>query len=332
MRLETFFFKSAIVLLTLGLFACGGGSSDSAGSTGTVSFSVTDAPVDSANMVLVQFTSVTVKPSNGDAETLPLGGSSQSCLNLLDGIDPSPSPEGESSVRCIELKALRGTQSASLLSGVALSRGTYDWVRLDVEARRDRMDSIIVLNDASRESLYIPSGSESGLKLNTGFTILAGGTHNFVIDFDLRKSVNNPQGFSDYRLRPSLRLIDLSESGNIVGTVDAALLTDSGCTGDVNTGDGFAVYVYEGGAETRVGEEGSLNAPLTSAGLRLNDETAQWQYSVGFVAPGDYTVVFTCQAAEDSAQFANDDISFVDSVDSPATVVVAQDSVVNFTF
>jgi Domain of unknown function (DUF4382) len=327
MKLKTL---STISLYTMSLLACGGGGSSSGSSTGTLSINVTDAPVDSADKVLVQFTAVTVKPDIGEAETISLSGDSQSCRDLLDGIDPSPTPSGEDTVRCIELKELQGTESANLLDGVTLTAGNYDWIRLDVEAGRDTMDSIIVLDDGRRESLYIPSGNESGLKLNSPYTILAGGNHSFVVDFDLRKSINDPQGFPDYRLRPSLRLIDLSESGNIVGTVDAALLTADGCSGDVNTGSGFAVYVYEGGEQTITGEEGSTNAPLTSASLHLNSDTSEWEYTVGFVAPGEYSVVFTCQAADDSVEASDNDISFVESPDSPTSVLANEDSSVNF--
>jgi hypothetical protein len=178
--------------------------------------------------------------------------------------------------------------------------------------------------------LLVPSGSQSGLKLNTGFTILAGGSHDFMIDFDLRKSVNNPQGFADYRLKPSLRLIDLSASGNLVGSIDSSLLTAEGCTGDTSNVDGFAVYIYAGGEGTVVDQEGSENPPLTSASISLNGGSGLYEYTVGFLAPGEYTSVFTCQAGDDSAETADDVVSFVESADSPVTIVADQDSTVNF--
>jgi hypothetical protein len=322
----------SITMLSFGLLACGGGGGGGSvgGSTGTLSVGVTDAPVDDVKKVLVQFTGVAVKPSEGDAIDIPLSGDSQTCLDLLDEVDPVPTPVGEPTVRCIELKELQGTMSANLLENVVLNAGKYNWIRLDVDADLGVLDSIVELDDGSVQSLYIPSGSQTGLKLNTGFTILAGGSSNFVIDFDLRKSVNDPQGFPDYRLIPSLRLIDLSESGSIVGTVEPSLLTAEGCTGDVNTGDGFAVYVYEGGAGTIVGEEGSAAAPLTSTGISYNGDTAMWEYIVGFVAPGVYTVAFTCQAADDSPEVSDDGTEFVESSDSPTTVVTDQSSTVDF--
>lgn len=314
------------------LASCGGsgGNTTETATTGTFSVGITDAPVDSAQMVLVEFTGVSVKPSDGEEENLPLSGDSQTCQDLLAGTDPAPTPEGESTVRCIELKELQGTLSASLIDDELLNAGSYNWMRLDVNAERGVMDSIIVLDDGGQESLYVPSGNETGLKLNSGFTVLAGGSHNFVIDFDLRKSINNPQGFADYKLIPSLRLIDLSESGNITGTVDATLLTAEGCTGDINTEDGFAVYIYEGGVDTVTGDEGSESAPHTSASVSLDDDSGRYEYTAGFLTPGEYTLVFTCQAADDSPEVADESIVFVESTDSPTTVVADEDSVVNF--
>ncbi len=328
--LKPIYRSSVIALACLGLVACGGSDSSDPG-TGVLSLDVTDATVDNVEKVLVQFVGVTVQHAEGGQESLPLSGDSQTCQELLDGVEPSPTPEGESTVRCIELKELQGTDSASLLDGETLTAGKYPWMRLDVQAERGVMDSMVVLDDGGIESLYIPSGSESGLKLNTGFTILAGGLHDFVIDFDLRKSVNDPQGFSDYRLRPSLRMVDMAVSGNITGSVDADLLTADGCTGDINTETGYAVYVYEGGADTTTGDEGSEDAPLTSASVGFNADSGLYEYTVGYVAPGEYKVVFTCQAADDDSELGGDVIEFVESADSPTTVVANEDSVVDFT-
>ncbi len=304
------------------LVACGGGggSSSPKPTTGELSVSVTDAPVDSAQRVLVQFTGVVLKPAGGGEISLPLDGDSQTCGELLDAIPPTATAEGEATVRCIDLLELQGTESATLLDGVELEAGEYTWLRLDVDAERGEMDSIIMLDDGTIESLYVPSGSQSGLKLNTGYTILAGGSHDFIIDFDLRKSLNDPQGFPDYQLKPSLRLIDFAESGNITGTVAASLLTADHCTADA-----YAVYVYPGGIGTVIGDEGSANPPLTSASVNL--EGSQWRYTAGFLPPGEYTVAFTCEAANDT-EIADEPIIFI--VADPVSVVADEDSVVDF--
>jgi Domain of unknown function (DUF4382) len=317
-----------LALATL-MTACGGGGGSDvtlAASTGELNLGITDAAVDEADKVLVQFAGVEAKPASGPAETMDLEGDSQTCADLLDGIDPSPTPEGEPTVRCIDLLALQGSTTSVLLRDEAIPAGDYNWMRLDVHAERGVMDSIIVLKSGAEESLWIPSGSQSGLKLNGGFRILAGQTNNLVIDFDLRKSVNDPQGFADYRLKPSLRLLNLDDegAGSIVGTVEASLLGGDECTEDA-----YAVYVYAG-ADATIGDEGSEDAPLTSATVSLDGESGLWSYEAAFLAPGEYTVAFTCEAGNDTADVAGDELAFVESADSPTTVVDGEESIVDF--
>jgi hypothetical protein len=325
-------FRATLTITTIGLLStallgCGGGGGSSgsvAGSTtGTLNLGVTDAPVDDAEHVLVQFTGVAVKPAGGDAVDFSLSGDSQSCRDLLDGVDPQPTPAGANTVRCVDLLAFQGSRSALLLQGEELDAGDYTWMRLDVDAERGELDSIIVLEDGREESLFIPSGSQSGLKLNSPFTVVGGEEHHFVIDFDLRKSLNNPQGFPDYRLNPSLRLVDAGDAGAITGTVAASLLT-----GDC-TADDYAVYIYQGDNAT-VGELGSADPPDTSAPVTLDQDSGQWTYLAGFLPPGDYTAAFTCQAGADSPEAPGDGIEFVASPDSPATVIAGEESVVDF--
>lgn len=317
-------------LLTLAVSACGGGGGGGGDSvvvvdTGTLNLAITDAPVDSARQVLVQFTGVSVQAAGGGTTAFALAGNSQTCQDLLDGVPPALPDPNEPVVRCIDLLALQGSATNLLLDDEELPAGDYSWMRLDVQAERGVMDSIIVLDDGSEESLWVPSGSQSGLKLNTPFRITADREHNLVIDFDLRKSVTDPQGsFPDYILRPSLRLIDLGASGSIAGTVDAALLTTDNCTADA-----YAVYVYEG-ALAEVGDEGSAFPPLASAAVVLDGDLGLWRYEVGFLPAGDYTVAFTCEAANDDPEQANDPIAFVGSADNPVPVSFGQQSIADF--
>ncbi len=70
--------------------------------------------------------------------------------------------------------------------------------------------------------LDVPSGSTSGLKLGTDFSIREGTTYNMVLDFDASKSVvvlgpkNHPRG---YQLKPRIRVIVDADIGSISGTV-----------------------------------------------------------------------------------------------------------------
>ena len=82
-------------------------------------------------------------------------------------------------------------------------------------------EAYIGVNNQVHE-LDVPSGSTSGLKLGTDFTIKEGITYNVVLDFDADKSIvvtgpkKNPKG---YKLKPHIRVIVDANVGSISGTV-----------------------------------------------------------------------------------------------------------------
>ena len=284
-----------VAVFALLLVACSD-SGSSGSNKGTLSLSITDAPVDDAAAVVVEFTGVELKPKQGVATTY-LFEQTQS-INLL---------------------ALQNGVSASLVD-LLVDAGEYNWIRLLINAEEGVTDSYIDLLDGSRWPLYIPSGAETGLKLHGGFVVAAGGNHNFTVDFNLRKSVHLPSAVgADYKLRPSLRIVDELLVGSIDGEVNTNLINAEGCS------DSSAVYLYEGvGATT--GEEGSANSPLSSANVEMNDDGG-YVYHLAFVEAGEYTVAFTCQSADDLPD-TEEQISIANAVD--VTVVTDETVTVNF--
>jgi hypothetical protein len=278
------------------LASCGGGSSD--GATGTVSVAVTDAPVDQANAVVVEFTGVALRPAGGE--------------EIIINFD---------SPRSIDLLALQGGDSAALLEGQTVPAGAYTGMRLLVNAARNNVDSYITLEDGTQHSLFIPSGAQNGLRLVSGFTVPTNGAASFTIDFDLRKSITSPQAAgSDFFLRPALRIVDNSEVGAIAGTVGPTTLADTSCPNQSDpTQNSNVVYVYEGADVVPDDiDTGSVN-PITTANVADNGSGA-FTYRAAFLSPGDYTVAFTCQAANDEADL-DDTLVFLGT----RTVSVAAD-------
>lgn len=283
---------AALVVPASLLVACG--SDDNNNSTGRAKLDVTDAPVDGATKVVVEFTGVELQPASGDR------------LNF-DYTTP----------RRIDLLALTGVESATLLDQVVPS-GSYAWVRLKVNTSRTALNSYIELDDGSQHPLFIPSGAESGLKLNGGVTIPAGGVGAFTVDFDLRKSVHEPQNAGDaYFLRPTLRLVDSGQVGAIRGTVAVT---------SVPTGCSPAVYVYSGSGVVP-DDVGGTTPPYDSAIVELNTTSGAYEYTLGFLPAGAYTVAYTCQANLDDPEI-NDSIVFDPT--KPATVTVGVFTTVDF--
>lgn len=254
--------------LLLALTGCNNGSSDA-----TLNLSVTDTPVDGAQSVVIAFTGVEL-----------MGPGGQQSFTFA-------------SEKNIDLLQQQGTNSASLLSGATISAGSYQWIRLDIDAA----NSYIVTSDGTQHALSVPSGSQTGLKLVSGFTVAEGGVANFVIDFNLRQAItlSNSGGMSTYMLTPALRLMDMQEVGSINGSAVGTL--SIGGTPISATICEPAVYVYSGSVTTLGGFNATISggtAPLTSATLTLNSTTGNYDYIVGFLAPGTYTLAVTCAGAD----------------------------------
>ena len=249
------------------LISCGSGSDSD--EPARFSLAVTDAPIDQATQVVVQFTAIELKPRNGSSVVINLA-----------------SPQS------IDLLALQNGETATLLDQHTIAAGEYDWVRLAVNAEFDNVyDSYIVFDNLQHE-LFVPSGAQTGLKLNQGFTVAEGQTARFVIDFDLRKSIVEPVGQPGYFLKPTLRLIDLQQVGALSGEIAEARIINL-CQGE----ELGAVYVYSGVDVTPDDVDGRDPEPLTSVLVYRDD--VRYRYHVGFLAPGNYTAAYTCDAVND---------------------------------
>ncbi|MDH3645591.1 MAG: DUF4382 domain-containing protein [Gammaproteobacteria bacterium] len=303
-----------VLITALAVSGCGGGGSGDVFqlSTGLVNINITDAPVDAAHKVCLVFDSAEFKHSDGSVEN-----------HLVEFMDPV----------AIDLLAQQGINSAPLLIDEELLAGHYNWIRLGVIAGRDlptvqdadplgadcvTEGSYIVLDDGIVHNLYVPSGDESGLQLNRGFDVPAGGSADFTIDFDLRKSIGAPPGLDpDYRVRPTLRMVDNVTSTSLTGSVDTTLATAADCIP--------VVYVYEGDV-TPDDMDGDDGDPLTSANVETDDGGATWHYTVGFLAADQtYTAAFTCDADdaavdEDLTFVPADGVGFIPAIDVGADV------------
>ena len=288
---------SLATAMALSLTACGGGSSASSSSsstTGTLNLAITDAPIDDAKAVVVQFTGVELQGPSGRIDH--------------DFVDESGNPVTME----IDLLALTEGATEDMLKDVTLEAGEYSWMRLKVNAEKGVIDSYIMLNDDNQYSLYVPSGNQSGLKLNRGFVVPAGGVASYVIDFDLRKSVHKPSSANqDYKLRPTLRLVDKTNVGTLKGIVNSELIT-SECSG--------AVYVFN--AEDAVDDIDGTGDAITTAKVK-GDGTTPYTYTIAFLSEGDYKIAFTCDSANDDPE--TDEAETVVSFSGETTVSIEKD-------
>jgi hypothetical protein len=291
-------------VMTLLLTACGGGGGGG-DSTGTASLSLTDAPVDGAMEVVVSIDGVDLLPGGGNRIMFYLADTTGTC-EVVTTPDPGHPCQ-------VNLMDYTGTDRVTLLDTVTLPAGKYSWVRLVL----NNNPGYIILLDGRQYNLQVPSGAETGLKLNGGFKVAAGNYTDYTIDFDLRKSVHDPEGSADYILRPTLRMVDNLEVGTLSGNVDPNYFAGGACTG--------AIYIFDADTPGAPDDEDGVDDPITTA-MVPNDGV--YGYTVGFLAEGDYLVAFTCNAAADDPGIDDAGIAF----QSQATVHITagQNTVQNF--
>jgi Domain of unknown function (DUF4382) len=275
--------------VSLLLAACAG--SDGAGKdpTGSLRLSVTDAPVDEAEAVWVQFRAVEFKPEGGPPVL----------HELRDGLG-APTP------RSIDLLPLQDGRAAVLVDDLELPAGRYEWIRLIVDDVANERDSYLVIEGNECE-MRVPSGSESGLKLIRGFTLPANGSVALTVDFDLRKSIVEPPGQQGsgvdctqaYLLKPVLRIVQDSEVGAITGRVDPTLFLPD-CS--------RLVYVFADGDEpagSTIPDDQDLDDP--NPVVMAVADPVSGAYRASFLPAGPYSLAFTCGV---DAMDANDALVF----------------------
>jgi hypothetical protein len=257
--------------LALMLSACGGGGGSS---TGTLNLSLTDAPIDEAEEVVVSFVGVELQPAGGERLMFDFTAEGEMCE-----IDMTPC--------MIDLTDYTGDDRVLLLDGVTVPAGQYSWMRLVLAE-----DPGHIMINGDSFLLQIPSGAQTGLKLHSGFVVATGSVTDYTVDFDLRKSVHLPScDGCDYNLRPTLRLINNLEVGTLTGTVDPALISQD-CSG--------AVYVFDDSVSELDDEDGEgVGGPDPIASARVPMDGV-YGYTVGFLLEGDYLVSFTCDALDDT--------------------------------
>jgi hypothetical protein len=287
-----------MALMAAGLFGLAGcGGSSGGEETGTLNISLTDGPVHDAQSVVIQFTGLELKPAGGPPELFDLN--SESC------------DEYDADGYCnIDLLTLQGTNTKPIFVR-ELPVGDYQWVRLLMNAEENVPDSYITLMDGTMCSLHMPSGAETGLKIVSGMTVTTNGRSDYILDFDVRKSITAPRQTPpactrDYVVKPAIRMVDRTEVGSIAGTVDPSLV--EGCR-DEEPADGVVdyldVYVFEDFDDVgdpigvTVDDYDGVGDPITSPMVKWNGTDSTYEYEVGYLLEGDYKLGLTCTPDSD---------------------------------
>lgn len=114
------------------------------------------------------------------------------------------------STQRFDLLQLRNGAMA-LFADHQLDAGHYTQIRLKIT------DGCNVVVDGEPHDLEIPSGYQSGVKINHQFRIEEDVTYELLLDFDAEKSIIE-KGNGQYQMKPVIRAAALATSGSISGT------------------------------------------------------------------------------------------------------------------
>jgi hypothetical protein len=286
-------FTVSLAASALTLVACSGGSPGTpspagTNNTGMTEFSVSlmDAPVDDVAEVNVEIRAIWLKPEEGPAFSLPLV---------------------ESPIT-VDLLALTDENAALLVDGTLIEPGSYEWLAMDVNATIDNVfDSYVVTHAGTWIEVRVPSGR---VRLVDGFEAEANEAMALIFDWDVRRGLVHPPGLGGrdvvaYILKPAFRVIDTAVFGRVRGTIamDSVLDEANVCDADDENYDvGNSVYIFAGhGIEPDDIDMEDDVAPIATVDAVLSEDETAYEYST--ILPfGDYTVAFTCQAANDGAE------------------------------
>lgn len=220
---------------------------------GSISFDLTDAAIDQITSVFVRITGLAIKnDKSGKWTKIPNEITSE-----------------------VDLLTLRNGKTIPFGKLEEIAVGTYSEIRLTL----DKSDPGYVIDDAGKKfKLKIPAGGNKGLSFKKTFTVSDSTETNIVIDFDVRKSISvqgpksNPKG---YMLKPTLRAVERSNSGNIEIT--------SGTDGDI-----ICIYKKNSDFDTTRSCENSISSAIFESDLAI----------ASFIPFGNYHVIKYSQTGE----------------------------------
>lgn len=186
-----------LVMLLAGLFFITSCGTDSDPAMGTMEVRMYDAPIDSADEVNVSVQRVEVNRT-GSADGWSVISEPNTTYNLLDLVNGA----------------------YEVLGDTTLETGTYQQIRLVLD---ENGHSVVV--DGQTYDMKVPSGNQTGIKLNVNAQIEENITYVLLLDFDASRSVreagqNNPS--VDYVLQPVIKATNQAVTGAIAGSVSPA--------------------------------------------------------------------------------------------------------------
>ncbi|GAB6098366.1 hypothetical protein JCM16358_02450 [Halanaerocella petrolearia] len=288
---------SLILVISLGLLVgCSSVTDDdlTSGDSGSLAMSISDAPVNDVESVFVSLEEVEVHNTDTGWET-------------VNDFESNDYTDGELKVDLLQLRF-----DDKLLGQKSLPSGTYDQIRLIVAANENGKStgpnsgkSYVVYKDGSESDIFIPSGTQTGLKINHNFTIEESKITRLLLDSDVSKIMHTAGKSGKIILRPTaIDIIDQVVSGDVEGRV----LADVDGNGTVGTDETISNYdvsveVYD------KGDDPTKTEPIKSTVATVEDmdtdndgtiDKKAGSYLLRGLTEGDYTIYAKVVTGEDA--------------------------------
>lgn len=250
--------------------------------TGTISVSITDDPWHDFDAVSLHITHMEFHHSDGSDFSIDMpGGSLQ-----------------------VDMMQLQNGVAQELVTDHELPAGEYDRIRLHLDPDQSYIDR---RDTGGRHGMQMGPGTENGLEVQQQFRIEQGEHAEFMLDFDLRRGVQQHHSGmmgDQFELHNAMRLVRMEHAGGLFGAVDPALI-------DVNHPDcdpadgGNWVYVFPGNAEAPDDiaevESDGVPGPIATDRVEMDPGTGAHEYHVAYLPEGTYRLAFSCSGEWDES-------------------------------
>jgi hypothetical protein len=266
----------SLFITTVFLFACGGGGSGSSDGVGTLAVSLTDSSCSTYKAIYVTIDEVQVNKNDGSSngnsgwETVATPMKTYNLYSLVNGV-------------------------TEVLGEQDLTEGTYKQIRLIIGKEAESEDNIngdphpaanyVLFNDDTYESLKIPSGFQTGVKLVHNFVVAENSYVELVLDFEACNSVVET-GNGKYLLKPTIKIIQTEDKTEVYGTV-----TDADTNGAIEHAS-VSAQITDG-----------LSVSIARSTVTSNLVDEEGQYSL-FLSPDQtyHVVIFSDEEVENGGE------------------------------
>jgi len=197
--LSKFLFSLILTISVCGLFflqACNSSLSGSSGGQGKVNVHMTDSPAANIEALTVNIVRIEAHKNGADStsgwQVISDSSETVNILNLTNG-------------------------KTRLIGSQNLDAGSYSQIRLVLGSN----NTITVAGQTF--PITIPSGAQTGIKINANIDVKAHENFNLLLDFNAAQSVHmTGMGNGRYMLKPVIHAVNVQMDGNIKGTVQPA--------------------------------------------------------------------------------------------------------------